>query len=311
MNKLFYLLLMLVLCLQASSQEKVYFAGKAGAWGFMIEDHITYKNNIDYWGKSEYGIDFDKYTSYVRDIVKKYSSYNDTIREYYIEGWKDEFSHFTDIKPGTKFYISSEDNVVEAKVTGYYINLDDEIYGGVMLYPMAYYSGGVPEYSVLVCSESKKIGKTVNKSIKDKGIIKDIKSALLPLVKGITYTEWEEGKEIRHKVKSIADDEITVFKLHSKKQDEEYLVSYTKRLNFDNFASFIFITDEDGEIKTKLSDLTSGFTYSKSIGIVDTDGDGMYEIIIESGYYEGAGFELWKKTKDGYIPVANGFNWGV
>ena len=33
MNKLFYLLLMLVLCLQASSQEKVYFAGKAGAWG--------------------------------------------------------------------------------------------------------------------------------------------------------------------------------------------------------------------------------------------------------------------------------------
>jgi hypothetical protein len=69
--------------------------------------------------------------------------------------------------------------------------------------------------------------------------------------------------------------------------------------------------NEDGKIKLKVSDLTKGFTYTKSIGIVDTDGDGMYEIIIESGYYEGAGFELLKYSNGEFIPIANGFNWGV
>ena len=313
MKKLFAVLFILSACTALSAQEKVYFAGKAGSMGFMIEDHITFNKNIDTWGVTEYGMDFDKYKTYVTDIVKKYASYNDTVKEYYIEGWHDEFSHFTDIKPGSKFYISSSDNVMEAEVTGYYINLDDEIYGGVMFYPMAAYRGRVqlPDYNVLVCSQSKKIGKIINKNIKDKDVIKEIKSRVLSLVKGLTYTEWEGDKEVPHKVKSIADDEIKIFKLNSEGEEEAYLVSYTKRLNFDNFASAVYIMDEDGNIKSKLSDLTSGFTYTKSIGIVDTDGDGMYEIIMESGYYEGAGFELWKYTKDGYIPIANGFNWGV
>ena len=313
MKKLLPLLFIVILYTSANAQEKVYFAGKAGTMGFMIEDHITFNKNIDTWGITEYGMDYDKYYTYVKDIVKKYSSYNDTVREYYIEGWEDEFSRFTDIKPGTKFYVSSDDNVMETEVTGYYINLDDEIYGGVMFYPMAQYRGRVqlPDYNVLVCSQNKKIGKITDKSIKDKDVIKEIKSKVLSLVKGLTYTDWEGDKEVSHKIKSVGDDEITIFKLNSDGQDEEYLVSYIKRLNFDNFASAIFIMDEDGNIKSKISDLTKGFTYTKSIGIVDTDGDGMYEIIIESGYYEGAGFELLKYTKDGYVPIANGFNWGV
>lgn len=313
MKKLLPLLFIAVLCSSLSAQEKVYFAEKAGSMGFMIEDHITFNKNIDTWGITEYGMDFDKYYAYVRNIVKKYSTYNDTVKEYYIEGWKDEFSRFTDIKPGTKFYVSSSDNVMEAEVTGYYINLDDEIYGGVMFYPMAQYRGRVqlPDYKVLVCSQNKKMGKITNKSIKDKDVIKAIKSKVLSFVKGLTYTDWEGDKEINRKIKSIAKDEITIFRLNSGGQDQEYLVSYTKRLDFDNFASAIYIMDEDGNIKSKVSDLTKGFTYTKSIGIVDTDGDGMYEIIIESGYYEGAGYELLKYTKDGYIPIATGFNWGV
>jgi hypothetical protein len=313
MKKLIAVSFLLLLCMSIRAQEKVYFAKPIDSRGFIIEDHISSKNNIDFWGKPEYGMDYDKYTSYVRDIVKKYSSYNDSVREYYIEGWKDEFSHFTDIKPGARFYISSGDNVWEAEVNGYYINLDDEIYGGVMFYPIVDYKGRVklPDYELVVCSHNKKISRIHNKGTADKNIGNTIKSKLLPLVKGLTYSDWEGDKEKKHKVKSIADDEIKIFKLNSAGEDDEYLVSYTKRLNFDNYASAVFIMDEDGNITAKPSDLTSGFTYTKSIGIVDTDGDGMYEIIIESGYYEGAGYELWKYIKDGFISIANGFNWGV
>lgn len=313
MKKLIPLLFILILNSHLSAQEKVYFAGKAGTMGFMIEDHITFNKNIDNWGKTEYGMDFDKYNTYVRNIVNKYSSYNDTVKEYFIEGWKDEFSHFTDIKPGTKFYISSGDNVTEAEVTGYYINLDDEIYGGVMFYAMAEYKGRVqfPDYNVLVCSRESKISRIDEKGISDKKITDKIKSTLLPMVKGLTYTEWENGKEIPHKVSSIKDDEIKIFKGNFTGKGDEYLVSYIKRLNFDTFASAVFIMNEDGKITLKPSELRSDFTYTKSIGTIDTDGDGMLEIIFESGYYEGAGFELLKYSNGEFIPIANGFNWGV
>jgi hypothetical protein len=313
MKKLFLALSLLVLCPAASSQEKVYFAKPVNSNGFIIEDHLSFRNNIDYWSKTEYGMDYDKYDLYINDILKKYASYNDTVKEYYIEGWHEEFSHFTDIKPGARFYISSNDNVWEGEVTGYYINLDDEIYGGVIFYPFIEYTSRVklPDYELVICSQNKKISKIENKSTSNKEVRENIKRELLPHVKNLTYSDWEGEKEVKNKIKSIANDEIMIFKLSSKGQDQEYLVSYTKRLNFDNFASAVFIMDEEGEIKSKPSDLSTGFTYTKSIGIVDTDGDGMYEIIIESGYYEGSGYELLKFTKDGYAPIANGFNWGL
>ncbi len=69
--------------------------------------------------------------------------------------------------------------------------------------------------------------------------------------------------------------------------------------------------DSDGNITSKPSALAQDFSYTKSIGTLDTDGDGALEIIIENGYYEGSGYELWKYTKDGYISIANGFTWGV
>jgi hypothetical protein len=313
MKKLFAFVFIIVLCLPVSAQEKVYFAKPIDSRGFIIEDHITFNKNIDNWGVTEYGKDFDKYTSYIRDIVKKYSSYSDTVREYYIKGWKDEFSRLTDIKPGSRFYISSKDHVWESEVNSYYINLDDEIYGGVMFYPFADFRARMmmPDYELLVCSPENKITIIDNKSETDKNTVDKFKSKLLPMVKDLTYTEWEGDNETKHKVTSIKDDEIKIFKGNFTGKDTEYLVSYIKRLNFDTFASAVFIMSGNGKIILKPSDLKSDFTYTKSIGTVDTDGDGVLEIIIESGYYEGAGYELLKYSKDGFIPIANGFNWGV
>ena len=313
MKKLFPLLFIIILCSHVSAQEIVYFAKPIDSRGFMIEDHLSFNKNIDYWGMTEYGIDYEKYISYVKDIVKKYASYNDTVREYYIEGWKDEFSHLTDIKPGSRFYISTKDKVWNAEVKSYYINLDDEIYGGVMFYPFADYRARMmmPDYDIVVCSPENKITGIDENGISDKKISNKIKSVLLPMVKNLTYTDWEGDTETKHKVTSIADDEVKIFKGNFTGKNNEYLVSYTKRLNFDTFASAVFIMNKDGKIINTPSELRSDFTYTKSTGTIDTDGDGMLEIIIESGYYEGAGYELWKYSKEGFIPIANGFNWGV
>ncbi len=138
-------------------------------------------------------MDYDNYISYIKGIVKKYASYSDTVKEYYIEGWKNEFSKLTDIKPGTDMYFGAPGRVDQRTITGYYINIDDEIFGGVMFYPMAGYSGRVklPEDEILVCTPGSKITKIDNKGITDKNTVDKFKTKLLPMLKDLTYTDWE------------------------------------------------------------------------------------------------------------------------
>ncbi|MBE0539219.1 MAG: hypothetical protein IH620_05855, partial [Ignavibacterium sp.] len=85
-----------------------------------------------------------------------------------------------------------------------------------------------------------------------------------------------------------------------------------KRLSFDTYASAVLIMDENGKVIQEPSQLIkSDFMYLTALGTADYNNDGILELIIETGYYEGRGYELWKYTKDGHITIASGFNFGV
>jgi len=320
MRKLLSVLFILLLCLQAGAQEEqVYLAGSIQSqdiqfFGFIIEDHIAYKQNIDNWGKGDFGIIYENYINYIKDIVKKYSSYNDTVREYYIEGWKDEFSKLTNIKPKDRFFISAPDRVYEVNIEGYYINIDDEIGGGILFYPAAEYKArnSMPEYDILVCSPQVLKSKIDLTGITDKKTLDKFKSKLLPMLKNVKYSEWEQDRETWNEVTSIEDDDIKIFKGNFTGKDNQYLVSYTKRLSFDSFASAVLIMDENGKVILEPSPLIkSDFYYITALCTADYNNDGILELIIETGYYEGRGYELWKYTKEGHIIIASGFNFGV
>ncbi len=320
MRKLLCVLILLLLCIQASAQEEqVYLARSIQSqdihfYGFIIEDHIAYKQNIDNWGKGDFGIIYENYINYVKDIVKKYSSYNDTVREYYIKGWKDEFSKLTNIKPNDGFFISTPDRVCEVNIDGYYIIIDDEIGGGILFYPAAEYlpRGLVPDYDILVCSPQIVKNNIDLTGITDKKTLDKFKSKLLPMLKNVKYSEWESDKEKWIEVSSITDDELKVFKGNFTGKDNQYLVSYTKRLSFDTYASAVLIMDENGKVIIEPSQLIkSDFTYITALGKADNNNDGILELIIETGYYEGRGYELWKYSKDGHVTIASGFNFGV
>lgn len=320
MKKLLSGLILILLCLQISAlEEQVYFARSIQSAdihlsGFIIEDHIAYKQNINTWGNSETGINYESYINYIKDIVKKYSSYNDTVREYYIEGWKNEFSKLTNIKPKDAFFISSPDKIYEVNISGYYINIDDGIGGGVLFYPAAKYlpRNYMPDYEILVCSPQVLKSKIDLTGITDKKTLDKFKSKLLPLLKNVKYSDWETGKEKWKEVRSISDDEIKVFKGNFTGKVNQYLVCYTKRLSFDAFASAILIMDENGKVILEPSQLIkSDFMYLTAIGTADYNNDGILELIIEIGYYEGRGYELWKYSKDLHITIASGFNFGV
>lgn len=320
MRKLLSVLILLLLCMQVSAQEEqVYLARSIKSqdihfYGFIIEDHIAYKQNIDNWGKGDFGIIYENYINYIKDIVKKYSSYNDTVREYYIEDWKDEFSKLTNIKPNDRLFISAPDRIYEANIEGYYINIDDEIGGGILFYPAAEYlpRGLVPDYDILVCSPQVLDSKINLSGITDKKTLDKFKSKLLPMLKNVKYSEWELDNEIWKEVRSITDDEIKIFKGNFTGKNNQYLVSYTKRLSFDSYASAVLIMDENGKVILEPSQLIkSDFMYLTALGIADCNNDGILELIIEIGYYEGRGYELWKYTKDGHFTIASGFNFGV
>src|SRR2546426_1496351 len=121
------IIVILLCCLRAFSQQPVYFAQSIGSKGIIIEDHITFHNNLDTWGKSQYGFNYEAYTNYMKDIARKYGNYSDSVREYFFTDYRPEFAKLTSIKPGDRFYFGTEKDVYLSEVTGYYMRMDDEI----------------------------------------------------------------------------------------------------------------------------------------------------------------------------------------
>lgn len=218
-----------------------------------------------------------------------------------------EFSSFSKISLGAKFFISFPDKIIEEPVS--YFSVTNTAYSGyelhaVMNIPASIYlpSTDFPR-NVTVCSKYSNCSPINYENEKDNGVIEKIKNSLSKYTKNIKGFDEYINEE---------PDWVIIKGSFTEPGSTEYAVSYVRRRSFESFASGIFIVNGDGTKVTEVIPfLESDFNYNKVIAVVDYNGDGIYELLTENGYYEGAGYQLWKYSSPSFIMLTTGFNWGV
>lgn len=293
-----------------SQTETVYFGLVLEDKTIKLEDQYTFLKNLNFWGKTNYGINYDNYYKYIENIVKSnVPNYSDTVFEYTLKIHVDEMDELTNIKIGDKFYVATKTGISFSEVIGYRIDLNDLIGGGIVFYPLLSKVSNDEEEIVLIKSVSNMSSIKWN-NVTDKTTIQSFKNYLLPKVKHIKVIEGEDAGK---KISSIKDEEIKILKGgFTVKGTEEYLVSWCKRISFESYACVTYIMDSDGSIiRTVFKLQPSDFNYTKVSAVCDINGDGIYEIITEEGYYEGHSWGLWKYDGEELNFITSGFYFGV
>jgi hypothetical protein len=315
---LFIFALMLVSFCGLYSQTN-YYLGKylvsKNFTGIILEDHVTYNRNINSFGESDLGVNFINYENHIRSILtNQFSVYSDT-GIYFSPDYSDAFEKNTDIKTGETFNISCVNGVYSSVTTGYVINLEDIIGGGVMFYVAVKMPENVsfePDETVIL-SKNPKISQLTTAKMQDDFVVDKFKKAVWKYVKNIEAMDMNKPNGKWSKIKSIDSSDISVFKgSFTGKGKDEYLVTFKKKVAFDAFASVTYIMNSEGKkVKTVFELMEKDFNYSEAVGVCDIDGDGRFEILAETGYYEGMSLSVWKLGIDGYKMIASGFFFGV
>lgn len=249
---------------------------------------------------------WDERAKSMESLVKEYIGKNRD-NDYYFTEYKKWQKDFTGINLGEEFYVSTPSEVYKGKITGYKLWNNEPM--GYEFSPVIGIKKSIEEdtinydNNIFICSKYREISVINNKSIDDKEIFKKITEFL-----------GEYEKKIIIDPESGVDEpaEIGVFKANFLNTDRnEYAVSYRKRIAFDKYASGIFIVNDIGKVAKTVVEFETEFNYYKLIGVVDYNGDGQYELLGESGYYEGLGYDLYQLKDDKYEVIASGFYWGV
>lgn len=249
---------------------------------------------------------YENWNSSIESLVKKYMG-NKTDKPYYFNKKEKWQKKFTEIKIGEEFYIATPMTTFKSEVIGYKLWNNEPM--GYDFNPYLENVESVKEDTVnydniFICSKYKDVSTIMTKCVDDKEEFKKVTAFLDEYTKNIVV-DPEIG----------TDDpaEIKVFKANFMNSDRnEYAVSYRKRISFDKFASGIFIVNDIGKVAKTVVDFATEFNYFNLLGVVDCNGDGQYELLGESGYYEGNGYELYKINEEGkYEVIASGFYWGV
>lgn len=298
-----------------STHDTVYI-GMTGDLGIYVEDHVTPKMYTDFFGWDTATFEgYEKYVNYCKEIVQKYPKSKEKTDIYVFTDYKNEFEKLTNLKIGDKLFVSYSGGVFPGEVYKYVFEFEDEIGAGNIFYPVLNIPTNqvVPSNEIVIVSGYSNMTLVNSTGEKESAIVEHFKDMLLPLLKNVVTIEYVDDKEIEKEITNVDDEDIKIFKGNfTGKNNDEYAVCYLKRLSFDKFASAILIMNYDGEILNKYFNLReSDFVYNKLIGVVDYNEDGIYELIIESGYYEGRGTGLYKFTKDKYKAIAYGFYFGV
>jgi len=292
------------------------YIGMTGDLGIYVEDHVTPKLFTDFFGwDTVTGEGYEKYVNYCREVAQKYSKTMAKTNKYVFDNYEKEFEKLTNLKIGDKLFVSFSGGVFPGEVYKYAFDFEDEIGAGNIFYPVL----NIPSNQVIPSNEIVVVSGYSNMSVidrageKDRAVVDHFKDILLPFLKDVVTIDYIDDKEIKNKVTSIDDEEIIVFKGDFTGSNKvEYAVCYWKRLSFDKFASTIYIMDYSGEMLNKYFDLREGdFQYIRLAGIVDYNGNGIYELIIKDGYYEGGGTGLYELIDNEYKMVAYGFYFGV
>jgi hypothetical protein len=299
----------------AVKHDTVYI-GMTGEFGVYVEDHVTPKLYTDFFGWDTLtGTGYGKYLDYCREVVQKYTKTTEKKNVYVFEEYKKEFDKLTNLKIGDKLSVSLPSGVYSGDVYKYVFDFEDEIGAGNIFYPVLNLPTAqvMPSNEIVIVSGYSNMSEIINEGVNDRSTIEHFKKIMFPYLKDVYTINYVDDKEIGNKVESIDDEEIKVFKGNfSGKSENEYAVSYFRQLSFDTFATAIFIMNYDGEIVNKYFDLIEkAYTYIRLDGIVDYNGDGIYELIIADGYYEGGGTGLFKYSQGEYKLLAYGFYFGV
>ncbi len=263
----------------------------------IIDENYSFTDSNYIW---------DERVKSMESLVKEYIGKNRD-NDYYFTEYKKWQKDFTGINLGEEFYVSTPSEVYKGKITGYKLWNNEPM--GYDFSPVIGIKKSIKEDTVnynnniFICSKYKNIGIIDNKSVDDREIFKKTTGFLEEYTKKLVI-DPETGVD--------EPAEISVFFANFLNTDRnEYAVSYRKRIAFDKYASGIFIVNDIGKVAKTVVEFETEFNYYKLIGVVDYNGDGQYELLGESGYYEGLGYDLYQLKGDKYEVIAYGFYWGV
>ncbi len=292
------------------------FLGRFSGGRLLIEDSKTYEKNAFTWAEDTLQ-NYDKYYDYLKSIAQKHASYKDDIPGYYFGDELSEFKKLTTLNKGDKLYISAKSGVYPAEIKGYYMNFDDIIGSGIVFYAVAEAHGiTFEENEIFICSANSGMSPFISGKLTvadNPGIFGSVKSLMMEKVKDIKVRDESSEKEKYIPVTGIDTSELVILRgSFTEAGVKEYIAGYTKRQSFDNFAYYIIIVDAQGRLIREFSGLVKdSFTYESVIGIADINGDGIYEVLTEDGYYEGSGYNLHMLDGSGYKVITGGFFFGV
>ena len=275
---------------------------------------IDENKNID-----EYGSKFLEF--YINKLFNKYSYnekplFRDYLKYQILYDYNDNLNELTDIPFNKELYLASSNSISKAKIYGYYFSCCDD-YVGAEFYPLVateteyYYNyndyDNFNEYAYLdrlfIVTDNPNISKIIIEEVSDLSIHSNAYKAVKKYRDRLTFIETKFFKP---------QEEMKVFGGYfTSKNEYQYLISCRYRTEFDVYSSGIFIMDKEGIIiKTVIAFRPNEFDYYHALGIVDVNGDGIFEILLECGYHEGGGYELWGSHSGNYRKITSGFFYG-
>ncbi|MFZ1321509.1 MAG: hypothetical protein WAT71_08140 [Ignavibacteria bacterium] len=262
------------------------------------DSHILLDENLDY---SEFGKYFS--SEYAGKLIQKHSNSTDFLYNFY--EYFEDFKPLTKLLFGTKFFVSSEYSVSNSNVIGYRItsNYEDpincmpilQIDNSQLIWNKEKYSR-----NIVVCSVDNNISK-INYNTSDNLIafsyaMKEINKLL---TRDDDWFKYHYQKNV-----NIIEGNFTKF-------ESEILVSYSVQIDEMKFNSGIFLLDTQGNFIDFVKEfLNDDYNYNIVIGTIDLENDGILEILVETGYYEGSGYELWSYKENKFVKICNGLYYG-